>query len=344
VDGGHPSSSQPGSRRVVEATWGSGGRDDALRVEPSREDFLASGESSEVGAARRRKNLVKQAVCVLIQNEVGEVLSVSRRGKPDDLGLPGGKVDPGETLEEACIRETFEETGIKISNLRLVFQKVCPGEVDYDSFTFTADYEGEPLGQEPGIDVKWAPWRTLLDEANTFSDYNRDLFDAWVDYQVPEEAQDPPADSDPLITAMRALQEEIDDICDKAKASLDEGRFKEAEAILDAIDPNVIGWIDSDRIRSLYSKISRLSPKVDPNTVRWFGPEWEAAICTLSPREETPVGQTCLLSGRPVMRLDRGILVRHHDQHGNSVLRPILRETISGEVIRETFSGEKNPK
>ena len=34
--------------------------------------------------------------------------------------LPGGRVDPGETVAEACIREMLEETGLQVEIVRLV--------------------------------------------------------------------------------------------------------------------------------------------------------------------------------------------------------------------------------
>jgi 8-oxo-dGTP pyrophosphatase MutT (NUDIX family) len=42
-----------------------------------------------------------QSAALLTFNEQRQVLGVTRRGTTDNWGLPGGKVDPGETHEEA---------------------------------------------------------------------------------------------------------------------------------------------------------------------------------------------------------------------------------------------------
>ena len=60
---------------------------------------------------------MKKCTQVVILNENGEVLSVSRKHDHNDFGLVGGKVDEGETPLEAVIRETREETGLTFSEV-----------------------------------------------------------------------------------------------------------------------------------------------------------------------------------------------------------------------------------
>ena len=54
-------------------------------------------------------------VLLIIKNEKDEILFLLRKKKPFGWSLPGGKVNDGETLEQAIIREIMEETGISVS-------------------------------------------------------------------------------------------------------------------------------------------------------------------------------------------------------------------------------------
>ena len=58
----------------------------------------------------------KSAVCgIIVDNEILLLKRQYREGKSNGWCLPGGKVEPGEKSIDGAIRETFEETGIKIN-------------------------------------------------------------------------------------------------------------------------------------------------------------------------------------------------------------------------------------
>ena len=56
----------------------------------------------------------KTAVCVLLEKD-GLFLSVTRKNDHTDFGLPGGKLDFGETLIQCAKREVLEETGYELN-------------------------------------------------------------------------------------------------------------------------------------------------------------------------------------------------------------------------------------
>ena len=48
------------------------------------------------------------------------IILIERKNEPKGWALPGGFVDYGERLEDAAIREAFEETSIRICDLKLL--------------------------------------------------------------------------------------------------------------------------------------------------------------------------------------------------------------------------------
>lgn len=105
---------------------------------------------------------IKIAVQVVLLNDKGEVLAVSRKNNHNDFGLVGGKRDPeDESNTDAAIRECKEETGLDISNLRMVFSM---HKDNYMGYTYLADYSGEidyDKEKEPHI-VKWTGFKTIM--------------------------------------------------------------------------------------------------------------------------------------------------------------------------------------
>ncbi len=94
--------------------------------------------------------LLPQAVCLLIFRKTSgciKVLACSRKDDLTDYGLPGGKVDSGESLKNAALREFEEETRITLlKDLRTniqdhvtpVYTGSCSGYIS-TTFIFTGE-------------------------------------------------------------------------------------------------------------------------------------------------------------------------------------------------------------
>lgn len=100
------------------------------------------------------------AASAVILDEQKRILLVQRANPPDKgcWTLPGGRVDPGETLELAAIREIFEETGLLIRIVRELGQLSVPdgkGGV-YEIHDFLAQrIEGEAAAGDDAAAIGW---------------------------------------------------------------------------------------------------------------------------------------------------------------------------------------------
>jgi 8-oxo-dGTP diphosphatase len=63
-----------------------------------------------------RAAITVDAIVYVTESETTWILLIERRKDPfkNKWALPGGFIDMDETLEEACKRELFEETGLKV--------------------------------------------------------------------------------------------------------------------------------------------------------------------------------------------------------------------------------------
>ena len=60
-----------------------------------------------------KANSLVPAVNVVVVNDAGEILLI-RRTDNDNWALPGGAIDLSESVARAAVRETLEESGIKM--------------------------------------------------------------------------------------------------------------------------------------------------------------------------------------------------------------------------------------
>lgn len=117
----------------------------------------------------------------------GRVLLI-RRGNPPFEGsyaLPGGFVEVGESVEDACRRELSEETGLDVGNLRLIGVYSDPGR-DPRGHTCSVAFlarvgSASPIAGDDAAAADWVEnWRAqglAFDHAQILADAER-LLDA----------------------------------------------------------------------------------------------------------------------------------------------------------------------
>ncbi|GGO83698.1 NUDIX hydrolase [Nonomuraea cavernae] len=112
-------------------------------------------------------NSLVPSVNVIVTNPAGDLLMI-RRTDNDNWAVPGGAIDLGESIPQAAIRETLEETGITCqitglvgtySDPRHVILYTSNGEARQEfSIVLTARaISGEPTPSDESREVRWVP-------------------------------------------------------------------------------------------------------------------------------------------------------------------------------------------
>lgn len=99
---------------------------------------------------------IKVAAAIIVD---GDKILAAQRGYgefKDGWEFPGGKLEPGESGKEACIREISEELNVRIGNL----DYLCTVEHDYDSFhlsmeCFTCSIEDGMINDNEHENLLW---------------------------------------------------------------------------------------------------------------------------------------------------------------------------------------------
>jgi mutator protein MutT len=118
----------------------------------------------------------------VVRDHAGRLLLVQRGREPGRgrWSLPGGRVEPGETAEQAAVREVREETGLDVVAGELVgrVERPGPGGVTYVIDDIACTVLGGRL--RPGDDADDARWVDTADlELLPLSDGLLDALTGW---------------------------------------------------------------------------------------------------------------------------------------------------------------------
>lgn len=96
-------------------------------------------------------------VIVQVDGDPDRIVLVRRRNPPHGWALPGGFVDRGETVEAAAARETLEETGLALREMRQFHTYSEPARDPRGhtvSVVFVAAASGTPRGGDDALEAR----------------------------------------------------------------------------------------------------------------------------------------------------------------------------------------------
>ena len=112
--------------------------------------------------------LVRPTLGVLAVALRGPSVLLVKRANPPDAGLwgyPGGKVEPGETVAEAAMRELQEETGLigspgPVLGTKDIIHRAADGSLAYHFFLVAVlceEARGQAVAADDAADLAWVP-------------------------------------------------------------------------------------------------------------------------------------------------------------------------------------------
>jgi len=105
------------------------------------------------------------SVGIIIKDDSGKILMIDRKVYPYGWGCPAGHADKEETPEMAIKREAKEEVGLKIKDVKLLYEEYIPwnecvkGERGHYWYVYTAlDWKGKEIRNKREVkDLQWIP-------------------------------------------------------------------------------------------------------------------------------------------------------------------------------------------
>ncbi|MBP1990613.1 NUDIX hydrolase [Paenibacillus eucommiae] len=120
--------------------------------------------------------IIMAGVSIIVLNEQNEIL-LQKRSDSGDWGVIGGALELGESLEQAAVRELYEEAGLQTDDLKFIcllsgadmYYKYPHGDEIYNVVAVyeTRDYTGEPcINDDEGLELKFFQLDAPIDNLN----------------------------------------------------------------------------------------------------------------------------------------------------------------------------------
>jgi len=134
-----------------------------------------------------KQGRLRLACSAVLFNPGRDRILLTRRTDNGEWCLPGGMVEPGETVAEGCVREVFEETGLQVRVVRLTGVYSDPNLLTVypdgnRAAVVTLNFEVEALGGEAAVTDETTDIRYFLLEKAAgmplFHNHNQRIRDA----------------------------------------------------------------------------------------------------------------------------------------------------------------------
>lgn len=130
-------------------------------------------------------------MCMIHDIENNQVVVLDKRIKYGWEGktFPGGHIEMGESIHDSCVREVYEETGLRVKNLSLrgIAHWETPAKdlKEIGFLYYTNDFEGELIEKCDEGSLYWTDLDDFIDEDGK-SDSMDDMLKVFLDDSLSE--------------------------------------------------------------------------------------------------------------------------------------------------------------